>query len=1301
MTSLQDKSRGAALIVAILVLAILLIIVLSFFQASRQEVSIATNYRNATQADLLAEGGTAIAIAFLNHDRTVHPTVTSIDHAWKTYFNGAWAAGKPWLWKYGAIINTVKGEGNAVPEYDLDWWTATRGDSLGDALYIPRVDGTGVYSDIYNPIANPFVVNYPSGPSGMVAGGITGDAILAGNNLGPLQVDRFADWDNDEDGLRDSAWIPMPMDVFPDMPADEPGDGIDNDLDGVIDESNNGLDDDGDGIIDNEPAERALFVYWGGNDGLDNDGNGQIDEVAERKPFLTTPFPPLDLNGDGIFDVTTYPSISVQARNPETGTVQSYLLDPNRGSADVDRLDNDYNLVINDTAGIAYTLINANDPTLSPEEKANAEDINRRRQATGFHAVDANTYFPGLVPPGTVVTFSGEPVCELVGRAAILVKDENSKVNMNAAGGRNFRDLPAPDITNDEGALRRALGSGASTAEYETRVLPQIENATSDRAWNQRTGGFSGIGMKSIGGYTANVVPAPATYGLAALNFDVSLPGFGRVDDNGNALWMAMDGIDNDGDGQIDEGLRGFGGAAEEAWAFEGVDEPQEYQTYRPLRNRDPEPDPVLGPRAVFAESDGIDNSASVADDEIPDGSVDEIGELGDRYLRSTEQLKLLQEYAGANFDRVRNLVTVNGTDLNSRFQRYFPDGFLRPAPALSGPKLDYNYATTEQIFNAIFHDWGYLPQVPVPGTPGAMLRLPLSDQDPGNAVGRFAVGLRREDTAIYAPNGILGGAVASAAGSVFPAFGPDPLLRAAQLATNIRDNRDRNLGRSEVATSIEDNWFKALQGAPATDAPRQIQYAQAGFESIRINEIMARAVRRVEAEMDPGVNFLNPNAFSDPAGIPDFEMEVLEPDSATPEWTRVGSVLGERSYFRSILEEDDTSSTGIDESRQKIINVGGTPRLVPKMIEFRFAASPGLPSFQPPATGAADEEYMEGARYYLMLNTARINPDTLRLEPTVSSETRLKYVIKYGRDGEGIIDDLTDPNTPPGFNPFVLAGDSPIVGYRPNGAPTGFVFLSGTVSPSMDQAPVIDPAVPPVGFYNADEAYTVHIPPYRPADQVYLYVGIWFGDDDPETLDAVTGQPELALNFFDFSQEPDHEWIEIVNTATTGAPVNIEGWQLQVGADVMLREDGNSAAPALLTVPGDPDNPLDGDVLIAPGGSLLLGFNKYDPGTGRFNDPTLFGDVWLSKGSSSNLSDVSAIYRNGIALARGTYGNAVGTTVTGQLTTEPPIPGLDWATGNTREDGVFYRPTGDDFVDRNGDGIPEAGTPDDAEIGR
>ncbi|MDX9972418.1 MAG: hypothetical protein RBU21_05430, partial [FCB group bacterium] len=41
--------------------------------------------------------------------------------------------------------------------------------------------------------------------------------------------------------------------------------------------------------------------------------------------------------------------------------------------------------------------------------------------------------------------------------------------------------------------------------------------------------------------------------------------------------------------------------------------------------------------------------------------------------------------------------------------------------------------------------------------------------------------------------------------------------------------------------------------------------------------------------------------------------------------------------------------------------------------------------------------------------------------------------------------------------------------------------------------------------------------------------------------------------------------------------------------------------------------------------------------------------------------------------------------------------PGLDWATGNTREDGVFYRPTGDDFVDRNGDGIPEAGTPDDA----
>ena len=92
----KKDERGAALIVAIAIMTVLLAISVTFFQMTRQELNTATNVSNRVRAELLTDGAFAVGMAFLNHDLLIHPSVTSLDHAWRTYFNGAWAAGKPW-----------------------------------------------------------------------------------------------------------------------------------------------------------------------------------------------------------------------------------------------------------------------------------------------------------------------------------------------------------------------------------------------------------------------------------------------------------------------------------------------------------------------------------------------------------------------------------------------------------------------------------------------------------------------------------------------------------------------------------------------------------------------------------------------------------------------------------------------------------------------------------------------------------------------------------------------------------------------------------------------------------------------------------------------------------------------------------------------------------------------------------------------------------------------------------------------------------------------------------------------------
>lgn len=96
------------------------------------------------------------------------------------------------------------------------------------------------------------------------------------------KVNLWGDVDSDGDGLRDAMWIPIGVEVFRGgidrdddgrVGADEGGDGIDNDLDGIVD----------------EPDETAGVRLLGGNDGLDNDQDTQIDEADEQRVYLTAP----------------------------------------------------------------------------------------------------------------------------------------------------------------------------------------------------------------------------------------------------------------------------------------------------------------------------------------------------------------------------------------------------------------------------------------------------------------------------------------------------------------------------------------------------------------------------------------------------------------------------------------------------------------------------------------------------------------------------------------------------------------------------------------------------------------------------------------------------------------------------------------------------------------------------------------------------------------------------------------------------------------------------------------------------
>lgn len=1287
----QRDDRGAALIVALGVLTLLLVIALTFFRASRQEVQTASNTVNSVRAEILADGATSVAIAFLNHDLNAHPSLTSLDHAWRTYFNGSWAVGKPGFWALPNPVTPAIGvppfrnpavNGGAPGIYEIDPATTPMAPRLlqSDDLYIPRLVG-----DLTTPVANytqrdtgdidgdgnttepllPFATStdlgdWPMGDAfaavGLFGPGTAqlGDTVFPDFQTGAFpmilgppdnnpnddslpaeQVHFWTDVDNDGDGLRDSMWLPVGSDIVLDR------DGIDNNLNGAID----------------EPGETAPFLYYGGIDGRDNDRDGQIDEDDEKRLYLTTPI--VDAEGNVLVDPDAILAQAVDIDRlrefdtdfPDTGIPNNLV---------VDRLDNDLDLLVN--GGQSYVVISQGQPGFDPDQP-------------GFGVSRIADRYLVALAPGLEVHSTGENVTELTGRMAILIKDEASKVNVNAAGGYSYSVLKASADPNVP--LTHAFNEGVGPHEYDMRVLPldfrsnnttrSVGPAFADKFWDYRMGAPRGLGLKSDPAGFAPAIPILDPTNPDPFAADVGLPGYGFVDDNGNIISELLDGIDNDGNGFIDDGLFAYDYDNDPNTPptisphFEGLDEPQEWQRFRPLRN-------------LIAETDGND------DDQ--DDSVDEIGELGDRYFHTNDQLKGVDQIGDVAARTMRNSITVHSIDRNDRHNHKNADATLPYRTAYTrqatGPRQNLNVARANDVARAVRRNWRYIVSRPEFRT----LQLGAADQTVGDALGfigrnefgsattpfddpvlalDFVRGLRQENVSIYTTENILGIANPLYSNTIDGANGDgqpdnafallaDARLRAHQIAATAADFADRDATRTvDDAIYADDTWWQTLAGRGLDQFPndplinaaanlaqaQEIYYTVAGQESVRINEIMARPVRRFEAEaitqgidlasLDLNDSFnravagLDPNRFvrqnRNPIQIendgfrirvkttqgaideinasrPTNPFEIVDPilplsPASSPLWEgRIGKLDG------SLLGLSSAWATYRQYVTLQFRNANNRIRRfeVPDVVQFSFQATDQLPP----------------GRYYVTINTQSLDSgsDGAVLNDSVNSEGDFNFAVKIGNRRNDLFTDVVNIRAlARGERVYTNAWRTPaLLGAQNLGGSQGMAFLQGdAVFRSVAAAGSLYSNQSNFAINNRQEpnrGFTIEVPPRGPAsasidDQLWLHIALRSRRPDTQAF---------VVNFFEFSQEPDHEWVEVVNLDKQN-PVDMSGWQLAV--------ENHPLGLGPFTVPQN--------TIIAPGGMLLLGVNKFDYGFDI--DPRDRG---------------RGFYSNGIGLARG-----------------------------------------------------------------
>ncbi len=1400
----RNPERGAALVIAIAIMTILLAVALTFYAISRQEVENATNVKNRVQADLLVDSALAIAMAEINRNFSLHPEATSLDHALFTKFNGSWAVGKEWaLWKPDGV-NALPLQNGGIPQPLMTAMPDIRfGDGVVEPmfsggrsapwLYIPRFEGSGIpvayapvlddgtgsaYTRIFD--LNP---NAPSPRPPFVTPAFYGVSETDGFNAEryPLEwINTWTDVDNDGDGLRDAIWIPIARELYF-SGGDSLDDGtpnrvrdffVDNDLDGMIDEvQDDGFDDDGDGTVGDidEQMETAPFVYDGKNDGLDNDGDGLIDGAdldespgsANEGFFLTTRLPgltiPVDLNADGIVpdlvpDGATGNLVPLTVTLPNNIIVNITDRDGNvlppitLTSAHVDVIDNDYDMLANDFHVYAYAGPNTNPrtmPPLPPFQFTGFEDtgvldpggsgfniirslekttLNSNAPEGSAHYADwrhVGNWYPGDVDlfgtarlksyedinldwafggalaffpasssyysesSGSVevinyaanltniirITHSGEPVCELAGRAAITVRDEASKINMNVAGAHTYEPIVG---------RQRSLGEGNTTAELETRILPDVGIARADAMAQQLTG-------------------YPQNDGLLTLTYaeDVAYPGYGRVDDNANILLAALDGRDNDGDGLVDEGLRLpplddplFDAYYAELGAWEGLDDPSELQRYRPLPNLVAED---RNPYNITGFVDGIDNNDN--------GIFNERGELGDLQLRDTLDLLDAPLIGDATYGYMRHSVSAYSSDRNTNFVT--GDGGIR---AIN--KLDYNFATPQQIAANLILTNSY------------EVTTERADAFGGSttAARYFASGLLQGDVHIRSSlargTGLMWQSISGVPTPNVELLPADGILQVMQAAVDIVDNRDRGHGRSVLTTErqdvlrqvgyddfpqslglreripeselfplealqahlrdamdinrtleFRDDWwtFTAnVGGFNAVPEQRKISYTATGNEAIRINELMVRPVRRVEAEAVPNEALAvgnDPMSVFTPAALLNYDPTpydaTLGSNNVLPEFNVIrnksfatgggwqfggAGYLGEEAYLGIAIDVDDPTSIADGDD----------------ILEFAIQPSEGLPP----------------GRYYLTLD-ARLDDGSNTVTSRALNDEELQVAVKY---------------TSTAFPAPILAeaGIAPWLNIENDflsetipGAPDGWAFVNGTApNPGLVPGYFLDglPAEPfPADPIKDTQSLTgptfaVTVPPFN--SDYELHIAIRVNPDHILNRNGLGPADDIfvAINGLEFSQEPDHEWVELVNVSND--VVNIGGWELEVGV------------PDKPSVPTDPFKSrwtVPPGTEIAPGGMVLLAFNKFD---------------YFRNGGG-----VSRIFDNGMGLADSdiTVGPLLPYVSNG--VSLPSVFG-DASSGFAPNDDfydesgdVFYRPDDPDkglvdYVDRDGDGV-------------
>lgn len=806
------------------------------------------------------------------------------------------------------------------PEEQIDQFTDVDndGDGLKDAIWIP------IPEDVYFP--NDLIDNDLDGlldetqdnglnEDGDFAVDANGNVILDPLSGNPVQRTDYQDWNFDGTPVIDPADGVISHD--PDE-AIEAGTFVYHGL-GPLTETNgtlgrwgDGLDNDGNGLVD-DPAEDKLFLTAplpGVRIPIDLDGDGVASAVETFRPTdpvtgnpLVRPYRVLNPA------IILPPQIEVLAVDQTTGARVLVRLT----NADVDVIDNDHDLLVNDFYAYAYLgpyqPIDTLDPLYGWRHQGNWAETGPEFASPGQYAAQINKSYedisrrvwydaangPAIVgvveqtgnswtdlldnaPPQRDnllsrlrVTHSGEPVCDIAGRAAITISDEAGKVNLNVAGDQTLEPFPGPNPPAQadlpRNYIRQAFGEGNSPREYDLRTLPDFDVALSSKIAGYRTGGVGGVHLPIDASEQAPIPPGtrPPTQiitfadprlgpGVFDYAWDVSLPGYGRVDDNGTALLDTVGGRDVDGNGLAGEGLlrpdeipasfeqvrdfrsgniemrldptgadtSAFSDPAQFAFAqkwfrlgsFAGIDEPAERQIFTPLRNE-------------LAEADFTDNGAVFRNTtDTPLDVADEVGELGDAVFQSKSELGNVNQIGSGTLALVDRFTTVNSSDRNVAFiptetgLRALNKTDLNRA---SAKQLAAKLLLTSQVGTALQLVDRLNPNGIADGTPLEAAAWDDTARDPQ----RFAQGLRQANIRLTAfdPTTSNGTGDISTGGILFHrprldeellggAFEmpQDQILEYLQLAASIIDNRDADHGRSELATELVDT----LQKSPA-----------------------------------------------------------------------------------------------------------------------------------------------------------------------------------------------------------------------------------------------------------------------------------------------------------------------------------------------------------------------------------------------------------------------------------------------------------------------------------------------------